>query len=180
MRTFACVLGEHLNPCDKPTMSELSSDRNQAKILIGALPKKGSDMRVIRGGVGLGMGLTPLLPPNFLVSNGATSYPHLLSPTARPQGFPPPTHPQRVFPPIGPTKAPSCPAKCPQTRGGHKKPLRGNKGQVGSGLGLMQKLGQSAHSATPLQPLAKNGPVEIFCPVHMMIIAAGTRWLLVD
>ena len=46
-------------------------------------------MRVIRGGVGLGMGLTPLLPPNFLVSNGATSYPHLLSPTARPQGFPP-------------------------------------------------------------------------------------------
>ena len=31
-------------------------------------------MRVIRGGVGMGMCLTPLLPPNFLVSNGATSY----------------------------------------------------------------------------------------------------------
>ena len=137
-------------------------------------------MRVIRGGVGLGMGLTPLLPPNFLVSNGATSYPHLLSPTARPQGFPQPNPSPKGLPSNWPgTKVPSCPAKCPQTRGGHKKPLRGNKGQVGSGLGLMQKLGQSAHSATPPQPLAKNGPVEIFWPVHM-IIAAGSRWLIVD
>ena len=87
MRTFACVLGEHITPVTNPAQpcalssSELRiSDRNKTKILIGAWPKTGSDMRVIRGGVGLGMGLTPLLPPNFLVSNGATSYPHLLSP----------------------------------------------------------------------------------------------------
>ena len=110
---------------------------------------------------------------------GRLPIPTYCLPTARPQGFPPPTHPQRVFPPIGPTKAPSWPAKCPQTRGGHKKPLRSNKGQVGSGLGLMQKLAQSGHSVTPPYPLAINGPVEIFWPVHI-IIAAGTSRLIVD
>ena len=170
MRTFACVLGEHITPVTNPAQpcalssSELRiSDRNKTKILIGAWPKTGSDMRVIRGGVGLGMGLTPHLPPNFLVSNGATSYPHLLSPDRKATRLSTPTHPQRVFPPIGPTKAPSCPAKCPQTRGGHKKPLRSNKGQVGSGLGLMQKVAQSGLSATPphLQAVSKKFPASI-------------------
>ena len=65
-------------------------------------------MRVIRGVVGLGMGLTPLLPPNFLVSNGTTSYTHLLSPHRKAIRLSTPTNPSSKAPPSNwpGTKAP--------------------------------------------------------------------------
>ena len=114
---------------------------------------------------GLGMGLPPHLPPNFLVSNGATSYPHLLSPDRKAAKLSTRSHlPTRVFflLQLAAIK-PLMPAKCPQTRRGHKKPLRSNKGQVGSGLGLMQKVAQSGLSATPphLQAVSKKFPDSI-------------------
>ena len=76
-------------------------------------------MRVIRGGVGLGMGLTPLLPPNFLVSNGTTSYPHLLSPHRKAIRLSTPTIPSSKAPPSNwpGTKAPFMPRKMPADPG---------------------------------------------------------------
>ena len=104
--------------------------------------------------------------------------------TARPQSFPP-----EAISILGSSSSsnwpaaikPLMPAKCPQTRRGHKKPLRSNKGQVGSGLGLMQKVAQSGLSATPphLQAVSKKFPASIW-PLMHIIIAFGTSRLIVD
>ena len=104
---------------------------------------------------------------------GRLPIPTYCLPTARPQGFPPQPIPKGSSLQLAPLKPLHAPQNARRPGEGHKKPLRGNKGQVGSGLGLMQKLGQSAHSVTPPQPLAKNVPVEIFWPVHMIIAAVG-------
>ena len=56
------------------------------------------------------MGLTPLLPPNFLVSNGATSYDaHPLSYDRKAKRLSTPTHPQRISNcrPLKPRKMPT-------------------------------------------------------------------------